>query len=40
MYKEKYEKADLEIIIFRTEDVIMSSGGGLGEEDEFNEKMP
>ena len=25
MYKEKYERSELEIIVFKTEDVIMTS---------------
>ena len=37
MEKEYYERTEIEIIKFRTEDVIMTS---LGEEDEVNERMP
>ena len=36
MKKEKYEQTELEIIRFRTEDVIVTSGGGIDyEEDEL-----
>ena len=34
MYKEKYERTELEIIKFLTEDVIMTSGGFPEEEDD------
>lgn len=32
MNKEKYEKAEMEVIVFDTEDVITTSGGGDGIE--------
>ena len=36
MQKERYESTELEIIRFRTEDVIVTSGGGIDyEEDEL-----
>lgn len=39
MKKELYERIELDIIMFQTEDVIMTSNP-LGEEDEINERMP
>lgn len=39
MKKELYERTEIEIIKFQTEDVIMTSNP-LGEEDEVNERMP
>lgn len=35
MKKEKYERTELEIIKFQTEDVIMTSGQYSPEEDEL-----
>ncbi len=35
MKKEKYERTELEMIIFQTEDVIMASSGIEYEEDEL-----
>ena len=35
MKKEKYERTELEIIKFQTEDVIVTSGGIDYEEDEL-----
>lgn len=37
MYKEKYERTELEIIKFQTDDVITTSGGF--EEDEVSDIM-
>ncbi len=34
MYKEKYERTELEIFKFQTEDVITTSGGIQYEDDE------
>ena len=41
MMKEKYDRTELEIIKFQTEDVIMtSSGGGIDYEDDETPLMP
>ena len=34
MYKEKYERPELDLIIFRTEDVITTSASNPLEEDD------
>lgn len=35
--KKKYTKADMEIIAFDTEDVIMTSSKGMGEDGDTND---
>ena len=40
MKKDLYERLELEIISFQTEDIITTSNDPLREEDELNEKMP